>query len=63
MPGQADLKSYLIARCNPLTRSRKVVPEPEETLEKIIQALKRVSPAKVRIDQVAGMAAWDASSD
>ncbi len=54
------LKSYMIARCNPLTRSRKTVPEFEEAIGKLTQALKKVSPTKVRLDQVAGAAAWDA---
>jgi len=54
------LKSYLIARCNPLTRARKAAPDFEEAIEKLSQALKRVNAAKVRFDQIAGAAVWDA---
>jgi ParB family transcriptional regulator, chromosome partitioning protein len=54
------LKSYLIARCNPLSRARKGVPEFEEAIEKLRGALSRVNAGKVRLDQVAGAAMWDA---
>ncbi len=54
------LKNYLIARCNPLTRSRKGIPEFEEAMEKLKGSLSRIQPGKVRLDQVAGMAVWDA---
>jgi hypothetical protein len=54
------LKSYLIARCNPLSRARKSIPEFEEALEKLRRSLERVNPSKVRLDHVAGAAVWDA---
>jgi ParB family chromosome partitioning protein len=55
------LKSYLVARCNPLTRARKEIPEFEEALEKLRRNLDRINPAKVRLDQVAGAAVWNAA--
>jgi len=54
------LKTYLIARCNPLSRARKTVPEFEEAIAKLRGSLARVNTAKVRLDQVAGAALWDA---
>jgi len=57
------LKSYLIARCNPLTRARKTLPEFEDAIEKLRKGLAKVNPARVRLDQVAGAAAWNAGED
>ncbi|MDM7916373.1 MAG: chromosome partitioning protein ParB, partial [Candidatus Eisenbacteria bacterium] len=54
------LKSYLVARANPLTRARKGMPDFEEALEKLRRSLERIQPGKVRLDQVAGAAVWDA---
>lgn len=54
------LKNYLIARCNPLTRSRKEILGFEEAIVKLHGSLSRIQPGKVRLDQVAGMAVWDA---
>lgn len=54
------LKNYLIARCNPLTRARKDVPGFEAAMDRLRGTLQRIQPGKVRLDQVAGMAVWDA---
>jgi ParB family chromosome partitioning protein len=56
------LKSYLVARSNPLSRARKSMPEFEEALAKLRANLSRVQTGRVRLDHVAGAAAWDAGS-
>ena len=57
------LKTYLIARCNPLTRARKAVPEFEEAIGKLHRSLERINATRVRLDQVAGAALWDAGGE
>jgi ParB family chromosome partitioning protein len=57
------LNAYLIARSSPLTRARKGVPEFNEALEKLRANLSRINPSRVRLDQLAGAAAWNAGEE
>lgn len=57
------LNTYLIARSSPLTRARKAIPEFNEALEKLRANLRRINPSRVRLDSLAGAAAWSAGEE
>lgn len=54
------IKSFVLARCNPLTRARKTLPGFQETLEKLSRALERFDVDKVRMDEIARAAVMSA---
>jgi ParB family transcriptional regulator, chromosome partitioning protein len=47
------LKAFVMARINPLRFQRKVTADFDETLEKMLTAVKKFDPGKVKADQVA----------
>lgn len=54
------VRNFVLARVNPLGRSRKAVPEFEETFAKLTRSLGRFDVARVRLEHVAGAAAMAA---
>lgn len=47
------VKNFILARCNPLTRARKIVPSFEETFDKLHRALDRFDVDKIRMEDIA----------
>lgn len=54
------IKNFVLARCNPLTRARKTVPEFQEALEKLHRSLERFDVDRIRMDEVARAAVMSA---
>lgn len=54
------VRAFVLARCNPLTRARKNVPDFEETFAKLRKSLERFDTGRVRLDHVAGAAMYAA---
>ncbi|MFQ5961371.1 MAG: ParB N-terminal domain-containing protein [Candidatus Methylomirabilales bacterium] len=47
------IKNFVLARCNPLTRARKSIPNFQETFEKLHRALDRFDVERVRMEEIA----------
>ncbi len=47
------LKTFVVARINPLRFKRKVSADVDETIEKMLASAQRFDPSKVRPDQLA----------
>jgi ParB family chromosome partitioning protein len=54
------VRMFVLSRCNPLTRSRKNVPDFDVAIEKLTRALARFDAGRVRLDHVAGAAIYGA---
>jgi ParB family chromosome partitioning protein len=54
------VKAFVLSRCNPLTRSRKAVPAFDEAIAKLTRSLQRFDTGRVRLDHIAGAAAYAA---
>jgi len=52
------IKSFVLARCNPLTRARKTLPSFDQALERLTASLEKFDPAAVRVEDVARAAAF-----
>jgi ParB family chromosome partitioning protein len=52
------VKPFVLSRCNPLPRARKNLPDFDETLAKLTRALRRFDAGRVRLEHVAGAAAY-----
>jgi ParB family transcriptional regulator, chromosome partitioning protein len=56
------LKSYIVARCNPLTRVRKTVPSCKAALDSLCRALEQFDLAKIHFGEVRTAAAIAAAA-
>jgi ParB family chromosome partitioning protein len=54
------VKTFVLSRCNPLTRARKNLPDFDEAMEKLTRALARFDAGRVRLDHIAGAAMYGA---
>ncbi len=54
------VKAFVLSRCNPLSRARKNLPDFDETFVKLTRALSRFDAGRVRLDHIAGAAAYAA---
>ncbi|MEK6717202.1 MAG: ParB N-terminal domain-containing protein [candidate division NC10 bacterium] len=55
------VKSFVMARCNPLTRARKTMPTFDQTWEKVQTALEKFDVDKIRTEDIARAAVFAAS--
>ena len=55
------VKSFVMARCNPLTRARKMMPTFDQTWEKVQTALEKFDVDKIRTEDIARAAVFAAS--
>ncbi|MFQ5656444.1 MAG: ParB N-terminal domain-containing protein [Candidatus Methylomirabilales bacterium] len=47
------VRNFVLARCNPLTRARKTLPDFGETFERLQRTLERLDVDKMRVDEIA----------
>ncbi len=46
------VKNFVLARCNPLTRSRKTIPSFDQALERLTASLEKFDPGSIRMEDV-----------
>ena len=47
------VKSFVLARCNPLTRARKILPAFDQTLDRLVKALESFDVQKISQEEIA----------